>query len=219
MGREIDLLKNYPKTKRNLSERAQEKTIEDRMIARQFGREFFDGERRHGYGGFTYQSRFWEKVIPDIVEYYNLSSDARILDIGCAKGFMLYDFQKYNSNFQLHGVDISEYAISEAVEDVKDSLTVGCATKLPYDDASFDLIISINTLHNLEGNELDEAFKEVSRVSRRSSFITVDAYRNEQEKKAMDAWNLTAKTILSVSDWVSYFERAGYKGDYFWFTP
>ena len=96
MGREIDLLKNYPKTKRNLSERAQEKTIEDRMIARQFGREFFDGERRHGYGGFTYQSRFWEKVIPDIVEYYNLSSDARILDIGCAKGFMLYDFQKYN---------------------------------------------------------------------------------------------------------------------------
>ena len=219
MGKPIDLLRNYPKSKRNLSERAQEKTMEDRKIARKFGKEFFDGERRHGYGGFTYQSRFWENVIPDFVKFYNLKSDAKILDIGCAKGFMLYDFKKYNSTFQVHGIDISEYAVSEALEDVKDNLKVGCATKLPYDDSSFDLVISINTLHNLRDNELDDAFREVSRVSKRSSFITVDAYSSEEEKKAMNGWNLTAKTIWSVRDWESYFERVDYLGDYYWFTP
>ena len=111
MGEEINLLKNYPKTKRDTSQRSQNKTEEDRSIARKFGREFFDGDRRHGYGGFSYNPRFWEPVIPDFINYYQLNANSKILDIGCAKGFMLYDFAKMLKGADFNGVDVSEYAI------------------------------------------------------------------------------------------------------------
>lgn len=219
MGREIDLLINYPKTKRNLDERAAEKTEADRAIARQFGKEFFDGDRRHGYGGFNYLSRFWQPVIPTFKEYWDLNSDSSILDIGCAKGFMLHDLSELIPGIQVKGVDISEYAIQNAIEDMMPNVQVANAISLPFADKSFDVVISINTVHNLDREECGKALKEIERVSRGKSFITVDAYRNEEEKERMYAWNLTAKTIMSVDEWVKFFDEVGYTGDYFWFIP
>jgi SAM-dependent methyltransferase len=219
MGREIDLLAQYPRTKRNVQERGREKTEEDRAIARKFGREFFDGERRHGYGGFSYQPRFWQPVIPDFQKTYGLTSSSTILDVGCAKGFMLYDFHQCIPGISLRGIDVSEYAVEQGHPGVKPFLQVGDVRSLPYPSDSFDLVISINTIHNLEGEDLDQALHEIQRVSRGHCFITVDAYRNEKEKEMMFAWNLTAKTILHVEAWKERFERAGYQGDYYWFMP
>ena len=108
---EIDLLKNYPKTKRDLKERANAKTPQIREIARRFDKEFFDGDRKYGYGGFSYHPRFWENVIPDFVKHFNIKKGDKILDIGCAKGFMLYDFLRLFPETKIAGVDISEYAI------------------------------------------------------------------------------------------------------------
>ena len=219
MGEEINLLKNYPKTKRDTSQRSQNKTEEDRSIARKFGREFFDGDRKHGYGGFSYNPRFWEPVIPDFINYYQLNANSKILDIGCAKGFMLYDFVKMLKGAEFNGVDVSEYAIQNCLEEVKDFVSVGNVKDLPFPDNTFDLVICINTIHNLELPELKVGLDEISRVSRKNSFITVDAYTNEEEKKRMFDWNLTAKTILSTNEWKELFKNCNYEGDYFWFIP
>lgn len=219
MGREIDLLKNYPKTKRDLKQRANEKTEEDRVIARQFGKDFFDGDRKHGYGGFNYISRFWQPVIPTFVDHFKLNKDSKLLDVGCAKGFMLFDLKEVIPDITVRGIDISTYAIENSKKEVKPFLSVADAKELPFEDNSFDVVISINTVHNLEKDECAKALQEIERVSRGKSFITVDAYRNEEEKEAMYAWNLTAKTIMSVDEWKKFFDDIGYTGDYYWFIP
>lgn len=219
MGQEIDLLENYPKAKRAVKERGATKTEEDRHIARQFGKEFFDGDRRHGYGGFSYHPRFWQPVVPTFQQFYKLSPQSKVLDVGCAKGFMVHDFRSLIPGIQIRGIDISNYAIQHAKEEVKECVEVADACALPYEDNSFDLVISINTVHNLEKEELAKALREIERVSRGKSFITVDAYRNEEEKELMYAWNLTAKTILSVDEWKAFFDEVGYTGDYYWFIP
>ena len=219
MGNEIDLLAKYPKAKRDLTQRLESKTEEVRSVARKFDKEFFDGERKFGYGGFSYNSRYWSEVVKDFSNYYNLNDGSRILDVGCAKGFMLYDFYKLNSNLDLHGIDISKYAIDNSVPEIKDKLQVANATKLPYEDNSFDLVIAINTIHNLDKDECEIALKEISRVSKKNAFITVDAFNNEDEKKRMYAWNLTAKTIMSIKDWKKFFSDSKYNGDFFWFIP
>lgn len=219
MGQEIDLLVNYPRAKRNVAERAQTKTEEDRKIARQFGREFFDGERRHGYGGFNYHPKFWQPVIPTFQNHFQLTPQSSVLDVGCAKGFMLYDLSQKIPGINLRGIDVSSYAIENAITEMKPYLEVADARRLPYKDKSFDLVISINTLHNLELEDLEVALSEVQRVSKKHSFITVDAYRNEEEKKLMYDWNLTAKTIMHVDEWERFFKKVGYTGDYYWFVP
>lgn len=219
MGQEIDLMLNYPKTKRDVDTRGLEKTDTDRAIARHFGKAFFDGSRDTGYGGFSYNPRFWQPVIPTFQRHFNLTSKSNILDIGCAKGFMLYDFMQLIPEIMVNGIDISDYAIKNAVEETKPFIQVGNAIELPYDDNSFDAVISITTLHNLEKDELALALKEIERVSKGNSFITLDAYRDEEEKKRMEAWNLTAKTMMYVDEWKVFFKEVGYTGDYYWFIP
>ena len=219
MGKEIDLLIKYPKAKRDLSKRLESKTEEVRSVARKFDKEFFDGDRKFGYGGFSYNPKYWSRVVRDFTNYYKLNDNSKILDIGCAKGFMLYDFYKLNPKLDLHGIDISKYAIDNSVPEIKNKLQVANATKLPYEDNFFDLVIAINTIHNLDKHECEIALKEISRVSKKNSFITVDAFNNEDEKKRMYAWNLTAKTIMSVKDWKKFFLDSKYNGDFFWFIP
>jgi ubiquinone/menaquinone biosynthesis C-methylase UbiE len=219
MGREINLMRDYPKTKRDPKARGNVKTDEDRAVAREFGKDFFDGNRKNGYGGFGYHSRFWQPVIPTFQKHFGLNANSSILDVGCAKGFMLYDFQQLVPGVAVKGIDISEYAIENSKEEVKPFLQVADARDLPFEDNSFDLVISITTVHNLDRNECIQALREIERVARIGSFITVDAYRNEVEKEAMYAWNLTAKTILHVDEWKKLFIEAGFKGDYYWFMP
>jgi SAM-dependent methyltransferase len=219
VGREIDLLVNYPRTKRNVEDRGQSKTDEDRRIAREFGREFFDGDRRHGYGGFNYFPRFWQPVIPTLQQYFSLTARSSVLDVGCAKGFMLHDLAQLIPGITVKGVDVSGYAIENAIEDMKPHVQVADARKLPFPDKSFDVVISINTVHNLVRAECGQALREIERVSRGKSYITVDAYRSEEEKARMFAWNLTGLTIMHVDEWKVFFAEVGYTGDYFWFIP
>ena len=219
MGIEIDLMENYPRTKRNLDERLQEKTEQDRLVARRFGREFFDGDRRNGYGGFTYHPRFWQPVVPTFQDFYGLTAEHYLLDVGCAKGFMLKDFAEVIPGLEVAGIDISEYAISNAVEGAEAVVQVADARELPFEDDSFDLVVSIKTLHNFQRDGVIQSLREVQRVSRQWSFVVLDAYRDEEERRRIEAWNLTALTVLSTDEWKGLFAEAGYDGDFFWFIP
>ena len=216
MGIEIDLMRLYPQSKGRLGERPII-TEEDRIISSRFGQDYFDGDRKHGYGGFNYNPRFWTATVNLLKEHYELNETARILDIGCAKGFMVKDFKLLLPQAEILGIDISQYAITHAEADVSEFVSVANATDLPFRDNQFDLVISINTIHNLDRGGCIKALREIERVSAGNSFIMVDGWQSENERKSMEAWVLTAKTMMSKVDWISLFKEAGYTGDFsFW---
>ena len=217
MGQEINLLDLYPRSKRPIEERGKLVTEEHRAIARQFGKEYFDGDRLYGYGDYYYHPRFWKATVKRFRDYYQLTEGASVLDVGCAKGFMLHDLKELMPNLTIAGIDVSEYAVEHAIETVKPFLRLGNAKELPYEDNSFDLVISINTIHNLPPEECKQALCEIQRVIRKHAFITVDAWRTGEEKERLLKWNLTALTYMHVDEWKRLFEEVGYQGDYFWF--
>lgn len=214
---EMNLLDLYPSSKRPIEERGGVITEEDRAIARRFGKEFFDGDRIHGYGGYYYHERFWKATVKRFRDYYQLADNAALLDVGCGKGFMMHDFKQLMPTMTIAGIDISRYAYENALEDMKAHVQVGNAKHLPFPDRSFDLVISINTVHNLPSDECKQAIREIQRVSRRFAFLTVDAWRNEEERKRLMQWNLTALTYMHVEEWKKFFAEVGYTGDYYWF--
>ena len=216
MKQEINLLNTHPKTVRDYDKRAAEKTPEVVRLAKQFGTDFFDGERRVGYGGYAYDGR-WKAVAQRLREFYGLADDAAILDVGCAKGFLLHDFKDLMPKCTVAGVDVSEYAIANAMPSVKPFLQIASAEHLPYPDKSFDFVISINSIHNLPVDRLKTALREVMRVTRKNAYITIDAWRNEQEREQLYKWVLTAETMMHVDDWRKLFDEVGYTGDYWWF--
>ena len=219
MGREIDLLANYPRSKRNVDERGQKPEPRQIAIARRFGQEFFDGDRAPRLWGFSHNARFWQPVVPTFQGHFSLKAGDSVLDVGCAKGFMMHDMAELIPGLVVKGIDISEYAIAHAMPDMRPYVRVANATKLPFPDKSFDVVISVNTVHNLIREECAQALREIERVARRGAFVTVDAYRDEAEQRRMEAWNLTARTMMHVDEWKAFFSSVVYTGDYYWFIP
>ena len=183
-------------------------------VAGRFGCDYWDGDRQYGFGGYYYDGR-WSIVADAMIKHYNIGSGSRILDVGCGKGFLLYEFMQLVPGVEVCGIDISDYAVENAKEEVKSSLTVGSAGELlPWDDESFDFVYSINTLHNLYNYEVHTALNEIERVSRGYSHVTVESYRNEQEKVNLLYWQLTCRAFMKPEEWEWAFKQAGYSGDY-----
>ncbi len=182
-------------------------------VALQWGKDYWDGARRYGYGGYKYDGR-WRDVAEKIVRHYQLPERARILDVGCGKGFLLYEFIQVLPGAAVAGIDVSPYAIEHAKEEVQPFLQTGSASALPFPDQSFDLVISINTLHNLYHYELDQALREMERVSAGAKYLTVEAYRNEREKVNLLYWQLTCRAFHTPREWEWIYQQAGYTGDY-----
>ena len=217
MGREENLLKFYPQSNRPIDDRGNLITEQDRAIARKFDVEYFDGDRLTGYGGYNYSPRFWTDTVAHIKDFYHLDDNSKILDIGCAKGYMMHDLSLLIPRAEIKGVDVSNYAKENAIESMQDNIVVANANNLPFDDNYFDLVISINTLHNLPKIDCKEAFREIIRVSKKDTFIMNDAWKDDKGKRAMLKWNLTALTYMSCEDWKKLFTEVEYKGDYYWF--
>ena len=217
MAREENLLKFYPQSNRPIDDRGNLITEQDRAIARKFDVEYFDGDRLTGYGGYNYSPRFWTDTVAHIKDFYHLDDNSKILDIGCAKGFMMHDLSLLIPGAEIKGVDVSNYAKENAIESMQDNIVVANANNLPFPDNYFDLVIAINTLHNLPLIDCKQAFREINRVTKNSSFVMNDAWRDAKGKQSMLKWNLTALTYMSCDDWKELFKEVDYKGDYYWF--
>ena len=216
----INLLKSLPKTwKKKPLKIRHSASIEDRILSWRLDKEYFDGNRKQGYAGYKYDGR-WRPVAQDFIEHYKLKDNAKILDIGCAKSYLLDEFGKLLKKPTLCGLDISHYAITKSNKRIKKNLCIGNATKLPFEKNYFDLVISINSLHNIMTlDELKKSFKEIKRVSKKNTFISLGAYTNKKDQKILDNWAVVATTYMSVNSWLNFFKHVNYKGDYWWFKP
>lgn len=183
-------------------------------LAKQWDHDYWDGDRRICYGGYKYIEGRWEKVARALAEHYGIKPGDKILDVGCGKGFLLYDFTKVVPGVEIHGLDVSNYAISNAKDEIKDHLRVGNATSLPYPDKHFDLVISITTLHNLHNYDLDKALREIERVAKKNKYICVESYRNETEKANLLYWQVTCEAFCTPTEWEWWFKQTNYTGDH-----
>jgi protein-L-isoaspartate(D-aspartate) O-methyltransferase len=187
-------------------------------LAMKWDYDYWDGSRETGYGGYKYDGR-WRKVADAMVAAYSIKPGMRILDVGAGKGFLLHDLLEAVPGIEVHGIDISRYGIDHAMDSVKASIVEGTAAKLPFPDHHFDLIISINTLHNLYIYDLFSAFREIERVGRGAKYICVETYRNEREKVNLMYWQLTCRAFHTPQEWEWVFRETGYSGDheFIWF--
>ena len=182
-------------------------------LAKKFDVEYWDGSRNTGYGGYRYDGR-WRPVAEALCEHFQLKSGDRILDVGCGKGFLLFEFTQIVPDLKVTGVDISAYALRHAKTEVRPSLQRADAVALPFRDGTFDLVVSLNTLHNLYLHDLFGGLKEIERVSRKHKYVVMDSYRNEQEKVNFLYWQLTCECFFNPAEWEFIFRQAGYTGDY-----
>lgn len=182
-------------------------------VACQFEKDYWDGDRKFGYGGYKYDGR-WRKVADLLAQHYGLKAGDKVLDVGCGKAFLLYDLTQAVPGLKVSGIDISKHGIATAKDEVRPFLQVADASKLPFPDKSFDLVISINALHNLPCDKLESAFKEIERVGKKNKYVCVESFRNEEEKVNLLYWQLTCRSFYSPEDWAWWHNHCGYQGDH-----
>jgi len=181
--------------------------------AKQYGRDYWDGERQYGYGGYSYDGR-WLSVAKKLAEHYGLRPGDRILDVGCGKGYLLYEFTQAIPGVEVVGLDISQYAIDNAKEEVKPFLQQGTATSLPFEADSFDFVVSLGALHNLPMMHLGSGIAEIERVGKGNKYIMVESWRNESERVNLLYWQLTCESFYDIDNWAWLYEQHGYTGDW-----
>lgn len=212
---EVNLLARLPRSRRNVNARAEAKSPEVIATSRQFGQEYFDGPREYGYGGYRYDGR-WVPIAEDIVAHFGLKAGDRVLDVGCAKGFLVKDLMKVCPGLEVFGIDISEYAVMHCEPEVVGRLHLGNCEHLPFPDNSFSAVVSINTIHNQNRDGVIRSLKEVQRLCGGRAYVQVDSYRDEAQRQLFLDWVLTANFHDYPDGWRKVFAEAGYTGDYYW---
>ena len=206
--------KLHTATKRNYLERvADHDKAACAEVANKYGEDYWDGDRMYGYGGYRYDGR-WLRIAEEMAKHYGLTTEHTVLDVGCGKGYLLYEFTRAVPGITVAGLDISQYAIDNAKEEVKPFLRQGNAVDLPYADGAFDLVVSLGAFHNLYNYDLRAALQEVERVSRAGKYVLVESYRDETEKVNLLYWQLTCRSFYTPKEWEWFFKESGYTGGY-----
>jgi SAM-dependent methyltransferase len=212
-------LKNYvtplhQSTERDYLARMMDQKVHCMKIAKQYEEDYWDGDRRYGYGGYNYIPGRWKSVAEALIKNYNLKSGSKVLDVGCGKGFLLYEMKLLIPELDIKGIDISEYGLRNTKKEVKPFLKKHKAQdSLPFEDNEFDLVISLGTLHNLRLFDLEKSLKEIERVGRQA-YVMLESYRNEKELFNLQCWALTAESFFDEEEWVWLYNHFNYTGDY-----
>lgn len=214
MGRLLNIVTPlHKRTKRDYLQRMVDNKLEAVEKAKQYGADYWDGDRRYGYGGYKYDGR-WKPVAEGLIKEYNLKPDAKILDVGAGKGFLMHELKLLLPDADVTGIDISEHGIANAKEEVRDKILQYRAEQpYPFGDKSFDLVISLGTCHNLRLFDLKTALGEIERVGKQK-YVMVESYRNEEELFNLQCWALTCESFFDSAEWIWLFDHFGYKGDY-----
>ena len=213
--KEIKLItKLHKKTKRNYIERMLNEKIKCMKISKKYGKDYWDGDRKYGYGGYKFIPGRWSGVAKNLIRRYKLNNNSKILDVGCGKGYLLYEIKKILPLISIKGFDISKYAIDNAPKDLKKDLFVAdVKKKIKFKKNFFDLVISIGCFHNLEIFDLKNSLSEINRVGKKK-FILVESYRNNKELFNLQCWALTCESFFSKNEWIWIFKKFGYNGDF-----
>lgn len=201
-------------TSRDYLSRMNDDKVHCMLKAKEYGADYWDGDRRYGYGGYSYRPGYWTPVARQLIETYELKSGSKVLDLGCGKGFLLHEMLKLEPGLQVVGTDISKYALNHATELVKPFVEYHDARDaFTWGDKEFDLVISLTMIHNLRVFDLENCLRQIQRIGK-SQFVTAESYRNEQEQFNLQCWALTCESFLDFDEWMWMFEKAGYQGDY-----
>jgi ubiquinone/menaquinone biosynthesis C-methylase UbiE len=211
--KKLNLLRSLPNSNRNIKNRKQKKNLEIIKQAKKFGKLYFDGDRKFGYGGY-YDDGRWKSVAKDIINYYKLDKGSTILDVGCAKGFLLKELHYMGMN--VSGIDLSRYAVTNSPNIIRNKLQVSNLLSIPFKDNTFDLVLCINTLHNLNKSNCEKGLIELLRIGKNKFFLQVDSYYNSVQKKKFLDWVLTAQFHDYPNEWRKLFVKTGYNYDYNW---
>jgi len=181
---------------------------------KKYGKDYWDGNRRYGYGGYKYIPGRWKLVAEKLIKIYSLNSKSKVLDVGCGKGYLLHEMKLLIPNLNIVGIDSSDYGLENAKEEIKPFIYKHKAEdRLPYKDKEFDLVISLGVFHNLRLSDLKIALSEVERVSRQG-YLMLESYRNEKELFNLQCWALTAESFFDKEEWEWVYNYFGYNGDY-----
>jgi ubiquinone/menaquinone biosynthesis C-methylase UbiE len=215
MGRLLNIVTPLHKsTKRDYIGRMMDDKVHCMLKAKEYEFDYWDGDRRYGYGGYRFIEGRWKPVAQALIDIYGLNDSSKILDVGCGKAFLLYEMKKLLPQIEIAGFDISRHGLADARHEVKPYLFNHRAEQpYPYPDKQFDLVISIATLHNLRVFDLRNALQEIERVGK-NKYIVVESYRNESELFNLQCWALTAEAFFDTAAWVWLYEHFGYSGDY-----
>ena len=214
MGRLLNIITPlHRKTSRDYLSRMVDDKVNCMLKAKEYEFDYWDGDRRYGYGGYQYDGR-WKSVAEQFIEIYDLKPDAKILDVGCGKAHLLYELRQLLTNSECVGFDISRHGIANAPAEIRDSLfTCRAQDRFPWGDKQFDLVLSLGCLHNLRVFELQTAVGEIERVGK-CKYIMLESYRNEQEQFNLQCWALTCESFFDTAEWIWLYEHFGYSGDY-----
>jgi len=215
MGKLVDYVTLlHQSTSRDYIDRMVDEKVHCMLKAKEYEADYWDGDRRFGYGGYKYIPGRWKPVAGALIENYNLTNNSSVLDVGCGKGYLLYEMKLLLPELKIAGFDISKHGLAEAKEEIKDALFIHRAQDpYPYEDNEFDLVISLGCVHNLRVFELETALKEIERVGRQG-YIMKESYRNEQEQFNLQCWALTCESFFDHEEWPWIYEHFGYTGDY-----
>ncbi len=204
----------HESSKRNYIERMVSQKAKCMDIAKKYSFDYWDGNRKYGYGGYKYIPGRWKKAAHKIIKDYSLKDGSKILDIGCGKGYLLYEIFLINPNIELYGFDISSHGIRSVPKEIKKNIIKhNIKKKFPYSSKKFDLAISLGTLHNLNLIELKTSITEINRVSKKN-YVMVESYRNNLELFNLQCWALTCDSFFTPNEWKWIFKLYGYNGDF-----
>ena len=206
--------KLHNSTKRDYISRMVDNKVYCMKISKKYDKEYWDGKRRFGYGGYKYIPDRWTNVAKSLIKNYKLNNNSSILDVGCGKAFLLYEIKKLLPKIKICGFDISKYGLNSSKKEIKKNLFVHKAqNKYPFKNNQFDLVISLGCLHNLKIFEIKKALNEIQRVGKKS-YVMLESYRNEKELFNLQCWALTCESFFDQEEWIWIYKEFGYTGDY-----